>query len=336
MEVSQLVDGVSWTTVLAILVGGYALTVAVFVILENRTPQSTFAWLFLVGVFPLGGLLIYVMFGRNRHAFSRERSLTKLVEGTALADRAATVLAQQPAKLTVLADRQHEYARLASMLWASAQSPLTFGNHLEILQDAQEKYPQLVSDMRDATRSIHLLYYEWASDAFTEQVGDLLAEKAAQGVQVRILYDPVGSFTMLKRRYVRGLRQRRIQMFPFSPLHQLHTLSYRNHRKVAVIDGHIGYSGGLNMTEKHLSGPSGFAGWRDTHARICGEAVPILQGVFATMWQNTTRESLFEQAYFPEFSAQEGAVAVQVVNAGPDSRWEAMAIASYGNAASRS
>ncbi len=324
MELGQLIDGVSWTTVLVVLVSGYALAVAAFLILENRSPQSTFAWLFLLIVFPLGGLLIYVMFGRSRHAFSRERSLTTLLEGTALADRAAAVLAEQPAHLTALADSQPEYARLASMLWTSARSPLTFGNHLEILQDAREKYPRLLGDLRAATRSIHLLYYEWASDAFTEQVGDLLAEKTAQGVEVRILYDPVGSFFMLSRKYVRALRQRRIEMFPFSPLHHLHTLSYRNHRKVAVIDGTIGYSGGLNMTEKHLTGPSGFNGWRDTHARVTGEAVPILQGIFATMWQNTTGQNLFDEAFFPQVLPDEGSVVVQVVNAGPDSRWEAI------------
>ena len=128
----------------------------------------------------------------------------------------------------------------------------------------------------------------------------MLAERVASGVQVRILYDPIGSFIMLTRRYVRALRASGIKIFPFAPLYQLHTLSYRNHRKVAVIDGRIGYSGGLNMTEKHLTGPQGFTGWRDTHARISGEAVPILQAVFATMWQNTTGENLFEGAVFPE------------------------------------
>jgi cardiolipin synthase len=199
MEIGQLAEEVTWTTVLAIVVGGYALAVAAFLILENRSPQSMFAWLFLLLVFPLGGLLIYSMFGRSRHVFSRERSLLKLLEGTALADRAAAVLAEQPAKLAALADRQPEHARLASMLWASARSPLTFGNHIEILQDATEKYSRLIADLRTATRSIHLLYYEWASDAFTEQVGKLLAEKAAQGVDVRILYDPVGSLFMLSR-----------------------------------------------------------------------------------------------------------------------------------------
>ena len=324
MDTIQIVESVSWTTVLTILLGTYALAVAAFLILENRSPQSTFAWLFLLLVFPLGGLLIYVMVGRNRHAFSRERSLGKLLAGTALADRAARVLAEQPAKLTALAARQHEYSRLASMLWASAQSPLTYGNHLEILQDAKEKYPRLLSDIRHATESIHLLYYEWASDTFTEEVGQLLAERVASGVQVRILFDPIGSFFMLTRRYVRALRGSGITIFPFAPLYQLHTLSYRNHRKVAVIDGRIGYAGGLNMTEKHLTGPQGFTGWRDTHARISGEAVLTLQAVFATMWQNTTGENLFGERYFPKVIAGAEGVPIQVVNAGPDSRWEAI------------
>jgi hypothetical protein len=92
------------------------------------------------------------------------------------------------------------------MLSTTAQSPLTFGNHLEILQDANETYPRLLADLRDATESIHLLYYAWASDVFTELVGQLLSEKVALGVRVRILYGPVGSFLMLSGSYVRTLR----------------------------------------------------------------------------------------------------------------------------------
>jgi cardiolipin synthase len=113
-------------------------------------------------------------------------------------------------------------------------------------------------------------------------------------------------------------------MYPFSPLYRLHTLSYRNHRKIAVLDGRIAYSGGLNMTQKHLTGPKGFSGWRDTHARLSGEAVPILQGVFATMWNNTTGENLFDEQYFPEAPSCDTGVPVQVVSAGPDSQWEAI------------
>jgi cardiolipin synthase len=322
MDAGQLIDGLSWHWLPTAAVGVYALSLAVFLILENRSPQSTFAWLFLLLVFPIGGLLIYAMFGRNRHVFSRERSLMKLFEGTRLADRAAAMLAEHPGNVAKLDAIHSECAQLASVLWASARAPLTSGNDVEILQNATEKYPRLVADIRAASRSIHLLYYEWASDPFTEEVGRLLVEKVRQGVQVRILYDPVGSFPMLRHRYVRDIRRGGVQMFPFSPFYQLHTLSYRNHRKIAVIDGRVAYSGGLNMTEMHLTGPKGFKGWRDTHARVSGEAVALLQSVFATMWHNTTGETLFEEQHFPVAHRTSRCVPVQVVSAGPDSQWE--------------
>ena len=321
---AQMLGDVSWTTILWIAMFAYALSVAIFLILENRSPQSTFAWLFLLLVFPFGGLPIYFMFGRNRHAFSRQRSLTQLMEGTVVAERSARVMAEQPAKLAAIRRMHDEYGRMADMLWATARSPLTHGNRVEILQNASEKYPRLLADIRQAKHSIHLLYYEWASDAFTEDLAQLLARKVKEGVQVRIIYDPVGSFFMLSRRYIRNAHRQGIRMYPFSRLHQLHTLSYRNHRKIAVIDGCIGYSGGLNMTEKHLTGPDGFSGWRDTHARVTGEAVPVLQSVFATTWHNTTGENLFREAYFPKPVAAADGVPVQVVSAGPDSEWEAI------------
>jgi cardiolipin synthase A/B len=324
MDVQQIAASVSWAAVLTIVVAAYALSVATFLILENRSPQSTFAWLFLLLLLPLGGLVVYAFFGRSRHAFSRKGVLKRLLEGTTLAERAARTVAEQPHSLAALAGSHSQYGRLANMLWTSARSPLTLNNHLDILQDASEKYPRLLADIRAATRSIHLLYYEWASDSFTEEVGRLLAEKVRQGVQVRVMYDPVGSFTMLSGRYVRALRDHGVRMRPFAPLYQLHALSYRNHRKLAVIDGEIGYSGGLNMTEKHLTGPKGFVGWRDTHARIAGDAVPMLQSVFATMWHNTTGENLFHEQFFPEVQTPDRGVPIQVVSAGPDSRWEAI------------
>ena len=183
-----------------------------FSILENRSPQSTFAWLFLLILVPLGGIAIYALFGRGRHAFSRARVLRSLVEGSTLAGRSAALLDAQPAKLAALAERHGEYARIATMLWATARSPLTFGNEVEVLQDASEKYPRLLEDIRAATGCIHLLYYEWASDSFTEEIADLLAEKVKQGVTVRILYDPIGSFSMLSWSYLRSIRRRGVRM----------------------------------------------------------------------------------------------------------------------------
>ncbi|MEO7295827.1 MAG: cardiolipin synthase, partial [Candidatus Limnocylindria bacterium] len=248
-----------------------------------------------------------------------------LVEGTTLAGRRAEVFERQPMLLDELAGTSvGEYARLGHMLWQSAGALLTLGNRLEILQNASEKYPRLMADLRAATESIHMVYYEWASDSFTTEVADVLATKVASGVDVRILYDPVGSLTMLSRSYLRAIHRAGIRMHPYSPLYALHTISYRSHRKIAVIDGRVGYSGGLNMTEKHLSGPEGFTGWRDTHARVVGESVPMLQSVFLTMWHNTTGENLFHERLFPPPADVARPLPIQVVNSGPDSQWKAI------------
>lgn len=310
----------SWTMLLTL----YGIVVGAFLLMENRSPQSTFAWLFLLIVFPIGGIIIYFMFGRSRRVFSRQRTLTRLLERTLLAERATQIITDQPEKIEALGFVHPAYGRLANMLWATARSPLTLGNKVEILQDAKEKYPRLMTDIRAATRSIHMVYYEWASDTFTEEVAEVLIAKVKAGVEVRILYDPFGSLTMLSFAYLRRLRKAGVPIYPFAPLYVLHTLSYRNHRKIAIIDGRIAYSGGLNMTEKHLTGPEGFTGWRDTHARITGEAVLILQSVFATMWRNTMGESIFDPRSFPELEAPPDGAPIQVVSGGPDSRWEAI------------
>lgn len=325
MTLDTFLADFTWTTLLAVAISAYAASVAVYLVLQNRSPQSTFAWLFLLLIFPIGGLVIYVMFGRSWHAFSRRGELTRLIESSSLAERVAEVLAVQPTRIEALADGPYkDYAGLGSMLWITDRAPLTLSNELEILQDAREKYPRLMEDMRNASDSIHLLYYEWASDHFTEEVSALLAEKVRQGIEVRILYDPVGSFFMLSRSHVQRLRSAGVQMYPFSPVYHVHTLSYRNHRKIAVIDGRIGYSGGLNMTEKHLTGPEGFTGWRDTHARVAGEAAEILQLVFATVWDNTTGENIIQERYFPEVQAGLPTIPIQVVSGGPDSEWQAI------------
>jgi cardiolipin synthase len=209
-------------------------------------------------------------------------------------------------------------------------SILTAADEVEILQDAQSKYPRLEADIEAAQDSIHMEYFIWEADAYMEKFGDLLIRKARAGVEVRVLFDALGShFLMWKNRgYLNRLRQGGVHIYPylnFLGLLRLHTVNYRNHRKIAVIDGKIGYTGGMNMGEEHLVGAGPYTAWRDTHLRLMGDTVTILQGIFATSWYNTTHEPLLEGRYFPTHDKVPAKpIPIQIVLSGPDSEWHAI------------
>lgn len=299
----------------------YLAAAAVFLVLENRSPQSTFAWLFLMVLAPGAGPVIYLFVGRGANAFSHRKVLRRQLALTGLTKEIALERGVQEEARHELSTSDIEiYRRLPRLLWASAEAPLTMGNELRILQNASEKYPRLLEDLRRAERLIHLEYYEWADDPFTRELLVVLRDRVAAGVTVRALYDPVGSFSMLTRGYVRAMRDAGIQVHPYSPIWRLHTIGYRNHRKLVIIDGEVGYTGGLNLTEKHLTGPKGFSGWRDTHVRVTGDAVAMLQWTFALQWFNTTGELLGDRMLY-ERGRTPGDVPIQVVNSGPDSHF---------------
>ena len=208
----------------------------------------------------------------------------------------------------------------------NSRSVLTGRNTVEILQDAAAFYLRLMEDLRAARHSIHLQYFIWGADDFTEQIKAILVAKSGAGVKVRLLYDPIGSRAHLNRTYLRDMRAAGIQVSPTSPLYHLHTISYRNHRKITVIDDTIGFTGGMNIGREHLSGGKGFASWRDTQVRVVGEAAAVMQSVFMVDWYNAVKENLFDRAYFPTFAmeATEGDVPVQILTSGPDSQWSAI------------
>ena len=143
---------------------------------------------------------------------------------------------------------------------------------------------------------------------------------------MRLLYDPIGSRAYLNRAYIGGLTAAGVQMAPTSPLYRLHTISYRNHRKITVIDGAIGYTGGMNIGREHLSGGKGFESWRDTQVRVVGEGAAALQTVFMVDWHNAVRENLFDARYYPAEATEPagGEVPVQILTSGPDSQWAAI------------
>jgi cardiolipin synthase len=302
-----------------------AIIVAIFVIRDNRQPASTLAWILALTFFPIVGLLFYIFFGRTWKAFSRERRLTKQGIGTEITLELAPLIAEHQADVKELYEKSPLYVRgLVEMAYRSSGAIITTNNNLEILQDAQEKYPCLLEDLKRANHSIHMEYYIWESDQFTEQIKDILIEKSRAGVKVRILYDAFGCLGVLKRAYKDELRAADVEIHPYLFAFSMHNIAYRNHRKVVIIDGSIGYLGGLNLSQEHLDGGKHFNHWRDTHLRVVGEAARVLQGTFLISWYNTTGKNIAEKTYYPPIEKPKQWTPIQIVSSGPDSRWEAI------------
>lgn len=317
---------ISFDTLATVTVALFILVTVLFLVSENRRPQETLAWALAFIFAPGFGALAYVLFGRGRKAFSKQTTLLlQDLEGNAR-PLLEPLLARQDAAIARLKRGSTSRTRLLRLVERNSQSSLTTGNSVEVQQDAATFYPSLVRDMEAARHSIHLQYFTWAADEFTEKLKDIMAAKARSGVEIRLLYDAMGSRTSLSRAYVEDLRRAGVQVAPTSPLWRLHTISYRNHRKITVIDGAVGYTGGMNMGKEHLDGGKGFTSWRDTQVRIEGEGAAILQTVFMVDWYNAVRENLFSDPYFPEAAARaEGdGVPVQILVSGPDSRWAAI------------
>ena len=318
-------------TILSILFLIYLIVVAIFLIMDNRPPAITMAWLLAFIALPVLGFVAYFFTGRNLKFLSQEKKLAHQAVGGELVRMLKPLLPEQKQEIVRLKEQASAPAqrRLPELLHRMYESLLTRHNTVEILQNASVKYPRLLEDMRQAKDHIHLEYFIWQADEFGEKVGEILMEQARQGVKVRLLYDAAGSISLgwSKKAYTRKLREAGVEIYPYlnflSPV-TLHTLSYRNHRKIAVIDGKIGYTGGLNMGQEHLDGAGRWNTWRDTHLRLTGEAVRVLQGIFTVSWFNTTKEKLYEARYFPPVEEPAEDIPVQIVLAGPDSQWAAI------------
>jgi cardiolipin synthase len=314
--------GTVLTTALAI----YGLVAAVFLISENRRPQSTLAWMLAFVFAPGIGLLVYLLFGRDGKAFSRRSKLLLHDLRPAAVPVLSPVLSRQDEEMESLAHDSALRRRLMMLVRRNSRSALTGRNRVEIQQNADRFYGGLIDDLKAARQSIHLQYFIWAVDPFTDRLRQILIERARAGVEVRLLYDPIGSQAHVGRRYVREMNAAGVRMAPTSPRYRLHTISYRNHRKITVVDGAVGYTGGMNIGQEHLNGGEGFTSWRDTQVRLTGGAVAMLQAVFAVDWYNAVRENLFGAKYFPmkAIEAVDADVPVQILTSGPDSEWAAI------------
>ena len=312
-------------TIIVVLLALYILSIVIFVIMENRSPQSTFAWLLLFITVPVVGLLIYIFFGRGWHAFGQEKKIARQELDPDLMQDLGPFLGRQDEYFDRIAKERPASFRkkLLRLIYQNSGSVLSGYNEVEILQDASQKYPRLLEDLKAAQHFIHLNYYIWTEDSFTLQVKEALIDRAESGVEVRCLYDASGG--AMSKQYLQDLTDAGVEIhayLEYRKFGRLHTANYRSHRKIAIIDGKIGYVGGLNLDKEQIEPPA-FDTWRDTHLRLVGEATWALEASFVISWFNTTGQKVTGQQYYPPVETK-NFLPVQITQGGPDSQWKAI------------
>jgi cardiolipin synthase len=306
----------AWTTMLTVVVTmleALSFMLIPVVILRAREPLAAVAWILGIILVPgLGGIL-YLAIGTTRLAQkTRRKKATREALEAQFPTLAAHEVRPQPDK-----DRLPD--ELMTLACRVVDTRPTWGNEVQVITDTNRAYGLQEQAIREARNHIHLEYYIFQPDETGIRFRDLLIAKAREGVRVRFLYDAVGSMR-LGRRFLRPMRQAGIQADCFLPVNLLRrrwVFNLRNHRKVMVVDGEIGFTGGVNVGNEYIGRKSQFGYWRDTHMMLRGPAVLQMQQVFAADWFFATDEELVAPELFPP-AGERGDQTVQIVASGPD------------------
>lgn len=309
-----------YSIVITILV----VVVTFLIFMERRNPYKTIAWLVVLNVFPLIGMVLYLTFGQKLR--KRKKIKTKYIN--------------EMNQLESIVDHQIEYIntenvfesqkwghkkQLVKLLLRNANAPFTGYNQAKVLSDGQEAFQDIFTELEKAKEHIHIEYYIIRDDNTGQKLKGILLRKAQAGVKVRIIYDAVGSWK-LSNAYIKELKSVGIEIFPFLPVvfpFINNRLNYRNHRKIIVIDGHVGFLGGLNIGDEYLGQHPKLGHWRDTHLQITGPSVYFLQVIFLLDWEFVSGDKIKDDVYFPRLKSK-GDKIIQIAASGPDSYWEAI------------
>ncbi|SES24669.1 cardiolipin synthase [Salipaludibacillus aurantiacus] len=296
----------------------------IIIFIERKDASATWAWVMILFFIPFIGFVIYLFLGQNltrRRLFDWER-----FRQIGIVDIISKQMDQiRNPEFSFHDEDVDEYRDLIYMHLINNDAILTKDNQIQVLTDGEEKFNQLFEDIQKAKDHIHIQYYIFRYDSLGKKIIEELTKKAEEGVKVRVLYDELGS-RKLKRKHFSSLTKAGGEVgvfFPSKfPLINMR-LNYRNHRKLTIIDGQIGYVGGFNAGNEYLGKDKTFGYWRDTHLRIKGNAVDPMQTRFILDWNQASKHFSidYEPRYFP-MKSNEGNATVQIVSSGPESEWE--------------
>ena len=311
----------AWPSLLALSLLVYWFLVAVAVITDDREPTETLAWLLVLFAFPLIGLLFYFLFGRNWK--KRTAHSPQLAKITAAAKPTLDRLHKRYSAEHDEGLRWAEakgYDRLVKLIARADYAHVMPAYDVEILVNGENKFPALKADLAAATDTINIQYFIWEHDKLTAELTEILLDRLAAGVEIRMLNDWAGNI-VYKKDEIKRLREAGadIRWDVTDP----RLINYRNHRKMVIIDATKGYTGGINVGQEYIDGAPHYPAWRDTHVRFNGPAVMELQKMFSVRWLDVADENLFTERFFPADYPETGRRSLaQIVSTGVDLEWD--------------
>lgn len=298
-----------WTS---LFIGVYvliALSIVLSILLHGAKPSKSLAWLLAIFAIPVGGIILYLIMGRNR----RKHKLMQLKKG---------LFSEFPKPNAQQIDWfDGRYKKLMTLTYRNAHFPPTSGNKLQLLKNGEVTFNAIFRALELAKNQIHIQYYIFEEGELAERLVALFERKIGQGVIIRLIYDGVGSFSLSKS-YLKRLKTIGVEVYSFLPFkfgRFFSSLNYRNHRKIIVVDDKIAFTGGINISDKYLKGEEGLGNWHDMHLGIEGPAVKHLNQVFITDWYVVSQEVLKPLAFSPvQKKVATTNEMVQIVAGGPD------------------
>lgn len=293
----------------------YALLIVgclIVVITENHNPRTSISWILALLFLPVLGLLLYFIFGKD-HRY--ERIISDEEKGQLM------TLAQQPQAMGKLSEN-HPYHGVSKLLQKASDSPVLSGNRVKVFTLFSEMMNNMMSDISRAKHHVHVQFFKIEDDPVGRALAELLIHKAGEGVEVRLMYDDAANI-MVNRNFYKYMSDNGVLVQSFLKVHFPfidRDINCRNHKKIVVIDGIIGYTGGMNVAERYEKGIK-IGIWRDTHIRVEGPVVAQLQVSFLSDWRFSTGKLLADAQYFAQ-TLPFGDIKMQIISSGPKQHWQ--------------
>jgi len=291
------------------------------ILYDTHSSSKTLAYLLVTILVPGVGIIIYFAVGAN---YRKNKLYSKKIinDNKLLAEIREKIIHESEKTWDTGESEVKRHKKLARML-LNDNSPLTGDNEVKLLLNGEEKFPEVIQALKDAKHHIHIEYYIFENDAIGNTIKDVLIQKAAEGVQVRFIYDDFGSRS-IRHNLVKELIAGGVEAYPFYKILFIalsNRTNYRNHRKIIVIDGCTAFIGGINVSDRYINNQGKKqVFWRDTHVRINGPGVYYLQYLFICDWNFAADQKLpVQEEYFCSTKSKHGHAIVQIAASGPDS-----------------